>query len=219
MYQSLVKIEEEKLDGRIKEGEENIMTAPAHMWSVKPELALDTSLNSQTADFSADLPLLDPNVRKTGDLITLDYDEIQWLGNPLASRVENVNPFNLTGFYGKVKLDPANDTWIRNVEIDGGKKMITGTVDRTYVEKVQLSSKPDDHIRSRNVGFAVDGLRPVTRFYPFFDKTSGIDTLPKLIEMSMVNGIFTKGEKVEAQLMEKELQYLELYNLIIKKEI
>ena len=34
----------------------------------------------------------------------------------------------------------------------------------------------------------------------------------------MVNGIFTKGEKVE-QLMEKELQYLELYNLIIKKEI
>ena len=34
-----------KLDGRIKEGEENIMTAPAHMWSVKPELALDTSLN------------------------------------------------------------------------------------------------------------------------------------------------------------------------------
>ena len=97
--------------------------------------------------------------------------------------------------------------------------MITGTVDRTYVEKVQLSSKPDDHIRSRNVGFAVDGLRPVTRFYPFFDKTSGIDTLPKLIEMSMVNGIFTKGEKVELQLMEKELQYLELYNLIIKKEI
>ena len=187
-----------KLNGGVKEGEENIMTAPAHMWSVKPELALDTSLNSQTADFSADLPLLDPNVRKTGDLITLDYDEIEWLGNPLASRVENVNPFNLTGFYGKVKLDPANDTWIRNVEIDGGKKMITGTVDRTYVEKVQLSSKPDDHIRSRNVGFAVDGLRPVTRFYPFFDKTSGIDTLPKLIEMSMVNGIFSKGEKVEA---------------------
>ena len=68
----------------------------------------------------------------------------------------------MTGFYGKVKLDPANDTWIRNVEADGVEKMITGTVDRTYVEKVQLSSKPDDHIRSRNVGFRfVDGLRPV----------------------------------------------------------
>ena len=120
------------------------------------------------------------------------------MGNPLASRVENVNPFNLPGFYGKIKLEPASDTWVRNVEVSGGSRTVTGSVARTYVEKKQVSSKADDHIRSRNVGFAADGLRPVTRFYPFFDKTSNIDLLPKLVEISMVNGIFTKGEKVEA---------------------
>ena len=178
--------------------EANELTVPTHLWSVKPELALDPSINVDTADFSADLQLLDPNVKKTGDLITLNYDEIEWLGNPLASRVENVNPFNLTGFYGKIKLEPANDTWVRNIEISGGSKTITGSVARTYIEKIQTSSKADTHIRSRNVGFTADGLRPVTRFYPFFDKTSNIDLLPKLLEISMVNGIFTKGETVEA---------------------
>ena len=156
------------------------------------------SINIATADFSTDLPLLDSNCKKTGDLITLDYEEVSWLGNPLASRVENVNPFNLTGFIGTVKLDPTNDTWVRNIEVSGGSKTITGTVARTYVEKKQISSKPDNHIRSRNVGFSADGLRPVTRFYPFFDYTSGINLIPKLLEISMVNGIFTKGETVEA---------------------
>lgn len=178
--------------------EANELTAPVNFWSVKPELALDSSININTADFSANLPLLDSNVRKTGDLITLDYQELEWLGNPLASRVENVNPFNLTGFIGTIKLNPANDTWVRSVNVDGGKKTITGTVARTYIEKKQISSEADKHIRSRNVGFEADGLRPVTRFYPFFDLTSNIDLLPKLIEISMVSGIFTKGETIEA---------------------
>ena len=78
--------------------EANELIAPVNFWSLKPELALDPTINSDTADFSANLPLLDSNVRKTGDLITLDYQEKDWLGNQLASRVENVNPFNLTGF-------------------------------------------------------------------------------------------------------------------------
>ena len=54
--------------------EEQVLTVPSHFWSLKPELALSPSINSDTADFSTDLPLLDPNVKKTGDLITLDYD-------------------------------------------------------------------------------------------------------------------------------------------------
>ena len=57
--------------------ETNELTAPVNFWSVKPELALDSSININTADFSANLPLLDPNVRKTGDLITLDYQELE----------------------------------------------------------------------------------------------------------------------------------------------
>ena len=68
----------------------------------------------------------------------------------------------------------------------------------TTRERVLTRQEPDTHIRSRNVAFSANGLRPVARFYPFFDSVSGIDIVPKLLEISMVNGIFTKGETVEA---------------------
>ena len=88
--------------------------------------------------------------------------------------------------------------------MDGGKKTITGTVARTYVEKKQISSEADKHIRSRNVGFEADGLRPVTRFYPFFDFKSSIRILPKLIQIQMKSGIFEVGETVEAYIAGKK---------------
>ena len=69
------------------------LVTPTDFYSVKPELAISNSLNPSTADFSSDLELLDSGVRKTGDLITLDYDEVVLLDQPLASRIENVNPF------------------------------------------------------------------------------------------------------------------------------
>ena len=49
--------------------EANELIAPVNFWSVKPEIALDPTINVNTADFSANLPLLDSNVRKTGCLL------------------------------------------------------------------------------------------------------------------------------------------------------
>ena len=40
-------------------------------WSMNPELALNTSIDVATADINSNLELLDPNCKKTGDLITL----------------------------------------------------------------------------------------------------------------------------------------------------
>ena len=65
-----------------------------YFWSIKPELALEPTINSDTADFSANLELLDENVRKTGDLITLNYEEVSFINQPLA-KVNNVNPFHI----------------------------------------------------------------------------------------------------------------------------
>ena len=137
----------------------NTLEVPKYFWSIKPELALDPTINSDTADFSANLDLLDENVRKTGDLITLNYEEVSFINQPLASRVNNVNPFHITSFFGEIKLDPQSDQWVRNIEIDGGTKPVTGSVTRTYVEKIKVSSLPDTHIRSRNVSFAADGVK------------------------------------------------------------
>ena len=41
-------------------------------------------------------------------------------------------------------------------------------------------------------------MKPNTRFYPFFDSVSGIDIIPKLLEISMTSGVFTIAETVDA---------------------
>ena len=173
------------------------LVTPTDFYSVKPELAISNSLNPSTADFSSNLALLDSGVRKTGDLITLDYDEVVLLDQPLASRIENVNPFNVVTFRGNMILSPSADTWTRNVIIDGGTRTVLGDVEETFTNDRIVSSLPDTHIRSRNVAFDASGLKPNTRFYAFFDSTSGIDIIPKLIEISMDSGAFDINETVE----------------------
>ena len=172
------------------------LTTPIDFYSFKPEISLNDSINTETADFSTDLALLDPNVQKTGDLITLKYSEKGWIEQPLASRVENVNPFNMIEYRGVVQLTPSSDNWVRNIYVDGGSRTITGDFDGSYIETIKISSRPDEYIRSRNVAFAAGGLKPLTRYYPFFDSSSGIDIIPKLIEIEMVSGSFSVGETV-----------------------
>jgi len=175
---------------------QNLVT-PTDFYTVKPELALNNSLNPSTADFSDNLALLDSGVRKTGDLITLDYDEVVMLEQPLASRVENVNPFNIVTFRGRMILNPSADTWTRNIILDDGTRTVLGDTEQTFTNDRIVSSEPDTHIRSRNVSFDTSGIKPITRFYPFFDSTSGIDVIPKLIEISMDSGSFDINETIE----------------------
>ena len=173
------------------------LVTPTDFYSLKPELALASNINPNTADFSQDLELLDSGVRKTGDLITLDYDEVTLLNQPLASRVENVNPFNMVSFVGNMVLSPSADTWTRNIILDDGTRTVLGDTEETFTNDRIVSSEPDTHIRSRNVSFDVNGIKPTTRFYPFFDGTRGIDIIPKLIEISMDSGSFDVNETVE----------------------
>ena len=174
------------------------LIAASDIYSMKPELALEPSINTDTADFSSDLQLLDSNIRKTGDLITLNYTEKEFLNQPLASRVSNVNPFNIIVFNGRVQLNPNSDNWTRNVVLPGRERTVFGDREDTFTTEVRVSSEPDTHIRSRNVGFDASGMKPNTRFYPFFDSVSGIDIVPKLLEISMTSGVFTIAETVDA---------------------
>jgi hypothetical protein len=191
----------QRLDANLSEvnidTENGEMLTPIDFYSIKPEIALDPSINTETADFSSNLNLLDSDVQKTGDLITLKYSEKSWIEQPLASRVENVNPFNMVEFIGRIALSPASDNWVRNIYVNGGERTITGDFNGSYIETVKISSAPDTHIRSRNVAFIAGGLKPLTRYYPFFDGTSGIDIIPKLIEISMTSGVFQAGETVK----------------------
>ena len=95
-------------------------------WSMNPELALNTGIDVRNADSNSNLELLDPNCKKTGDLITLDYEEVDWIENPQATTTENVNPFNVIAFHGLVVLDPPSDNWTRTIYVNNERRESTG---------------------------------------------------------------------------------------------
>jgi hypothetical protein len=177
--------------------EKQELNAPIDFYSLKTNIAVAPSLNQDTVDYKTDLPLLDSNVRKTGDLITLNYEENGWIEQPLASRVENINPFNMIEYKGSIKLNPASDNWVRTILVPGGSRTETGGWDGSYIENVLISSVPDTHMRSRNIEILATGIKPLTRYYSFLDGSSGIDIIPKLIEISMSSGTFQIGETID----------------------
>ena len=95
-------------------------------WSMNPELALDEGIDVKTADMNSNLQLFDSNCKKSGDFITLDYDEVDWLEQPQATDVENVNPFNVVAYTGQVILDPPSDNWTRTIYVNNVRKESTG---------------------------------------------------------------------------------------------
>jgi hypothetical protein len=58
------------------------------------------------------------NVRKTGDIVTLDYAEVEWLKQSFATRSESVTPFLISFWQGTLELTPASDTWVDTVRIE-----------------------------------------------------------------------------------------------------
>ena len=159
-------------------------------------LKLESGTDEAAMDLAGDLALVDENTTKTGDLVTLDYDEIQWINQPLCSRIENVNPFNVILYDGSITLNPRSDDFVvtrqignRRIDVFGST---TGSFNRTFVESIEVAQ----FMRSRNVGFSAVDIRPLTRFFPFFEGSGGVDVIPKLIETRMRSGTFQVGETV-----------------------
>jgi len=162
-------------------------------------LASQTSVPDNEIDLSVNYDLLDQNVQKTGKLVTLKYTETEYLNQPHATKVENVNPFNVVLYNGSVELTPKSDFWVRNIWAPSGgtvripdpnRRGSSGTIVRT------LSNTADRFMRSRNVHFNAVGLKPYTRYYQFLDGNGAVDFVPKLIEVENVTGVFNVGETV-----------------------
>jgi hypothetical protein len=88
-----------------------------------------------------------PNVRKTGDLITLNYNEIQYFEQPYATKTESVTPFLVRYWQGSVTLNPPIDSWIEEkVVTSTSYNEITTNIDRedqniTSVENVTINQE------------------------------------------------------------------------------
>ena len=85
--------------------------------SLKSQIIPFNNPTDSELDLSQDFELLDNRIRKTGNVITLDYESSPWIEQPLATRVENVNPFHVIQYVGDIRLNPFRDTWIRTIQL------------------------------------------------------------------------------------------------------
>lgn len=239
------------------------------------------------------------NITRSSDgaIITLPYESVRFIHQPYASRVENVNPFNVFAFIGRCDLVPSSDDWVDttrapqrivNVEGDfdatvqrlnvdqsgfapvqwgawqttwsgvtsvssggswfeqcfcfGAPRRIlqstntTTTTNQTrqgvrtqVIPRIDRQSLGDNviaranipWIRSRNIQFKIQRLKPKTKFYPFFDTTQvNSYCTPKIIEViknstedSKTNNIpFQVGETVIGQSSGSRLKILQPNN-------
>ena len=83
-----------------------------------------------TTSTNADLNFLEnitgTNIKRTGQVISLDYDDVEWVNQPFATRTENVTPYLVLNYEGAIELDPSADVWIdvnrvevRDVQMEG----------------------------------------------------------------------------------------------------
>jgi len=142
---------------------------------------------------------LSTGVTKIGDNIYLNHDSAEWAFQSLASDHIKVNPFGHVQNTGTLKMSPSSDEWKdtqtnANRAIEGSENLstnqaflwnswqwnwqgrvglITRSIKSAAIRKryagrtVDLALIP--FIRSRKVFFHAKGLKPNTRFTPFFD--------------------------------------------------
>lgn len=162
--------------------------------SLKSQIAPSSDITDENLDLSTNFDLLDSNVQKTGSIITLKYSSIGWIEQPLATKVENVNPFHVVSYNGFVKLSPSSDSWVRTIRLANSNSSVTrnvpdpnraGTTGIFVTSRdVIVSSGRDVYMRSRNTQFSANNLKPLTKFYQFFDGNGNVDFIPKLLEIA-----------------------------------
>ncbi len=77
------------------------------------------------------------NIRKTSDVITLDYAEVEWLSQNFATRTESVTPFLVSFWQGSLTLTPATDTWIDTTRLEAKIIKAEGDYNETMRQMVE----------------------------------------------------------------------------------
>jgi hypothetical protein len=72
-----------------------------------------------------------PNIKKVGDIVCLNYKNVEYVANRFSSRVENVNPFNVINWFGSVVLHPSSDSWFESKVIGRDTVNVEGNFNST----------------------------------------------------------------------------------------
>ena len=74
-----------------------------------------TAADPVNADYRWAEDFADSNATRNGPGLTLNFTEVAFVEQPLATRVENLNPFHIALYAGAIELTPATDFWIEEV--------------------------------------------------------------------------------------------------------
>jgi Domain of unknown function (DUF4815) len=188
----------------------------------KSIIGIGTQSNT-LVDLKYSSDLIGNNVKKTGELITLDYDEVYEIVQPYSTRVDNVASYRNNIFSGTIILYPSSDVWADQVTVStktttssdfaptasqlalvgydkqlGFNPILWDSVSSIWSKgNTVLSSEIIPYLRSRNIEFTAKRLKPLSRLYSFFDNRA-VDKfiVPKLIQVQMVSGTFQVGEVI-----------------------
>ena len=89
---------------------------------------------TQSLTGSGDLRFTDPdgtNIRKTKDIVTLDYTDVEWLKQTFGTRTESVTPFIVGFWVGALELLPASDSWTDQVRLEANIVQTEGNFTET----------------------------------------------------------------------------------------
>jgi len=211
--------------------------------SIDLQVAPATNLPVSQVDYDSNFNLLDPNTQKTGDLLSLKYEEVEYIKQEFATKVNNINPFHVVAYTGELRLNPTVDNWINtrrtqnvirntigitifnnqvtaNFRLTRGGTLGGSATTRTRqigrsVQRNDIRSENtfiaeetfDPFCRSRNIEFRGIGLKPNTSFYAFFDNQSGLDIIPKLLEVNNVSGSFQVGETIRGRVAGNNFEF------------
>ena len=142
-----------------------------------------------------------PNIKKTGDLVTLNYEEVLDREQPFATRVENINPYMERSWSGNLTLNPESDIFterVFEVEDDG----------IGFSNDIIINEEAIPEMREQNIAFTGTRLKPGTNHFNTFAGEDMIEnnirTIPKLLEVTPIQGAFQVGESVSGILISNQ---------------
>ena len=85
------------------------------------------------------------NIKRTGDSITLNYNEVEWLKQTVATRTESVTPFIVSFWEGTLNLTPASDNWLDTRRLEANIINVEGDFAETVAQITQeFGGNPQD---------------------------------------------------------------------------
>ena len=118
--------------------------------------------------------------------------ETVWTGESVSNTTREVTRgYNV--YSDEIQITTKTGTSTRQ----GTRQVLKEQFDNTSFGDQVLNSELIPYVRSRNIEFTAKRLKPSTRMYTFFDGVNVNDyAIPKLLQISMLNGIFEVGETV-----------------------